>query len=232
VVARFKPLILEVYVFVGCDDTYPSRRGVFARVLGVRRNATMVGENIVPAPDHLVHRGRFLRMTRGATLQLLRIPSARTDQPFECSFEIGKNPSRSCLAPGFQDIPDFRKQLLFGRRTGGRYHRLLEAVYLLDDEEKAKSDDEKFNDRINEHAVGENGDSSVGSLPQRGHVLAVQHDKQIGKVDSPENQAKNRHKDVINQRSNNLAECGTYDDPDCEVDDISLKCKFPEFFKP
>ena len=57
--ARFKPYILEEHVFMGGNDPHPGRRGGCAGVLGVRRIATMAGENIMPAPDHPVHRGGF-----------------------------------------------------------------------------------------------------------------------------------------------------------------------------
>jgi hypothetical protein len=56
------------YVVVGCDDTYPGRRGGVARVLGIGWNAALVSERIVLAPDYPVHRGRFFGMKtqRGA----------------------------------------------------------------------------------------------------------------------------------------------------------------------
>jgi hypothetical protein len=60
-------------------------------------------------------------------------------------------------------------------------------------------------------------------------LLAVQHNKQVGKIDFAKNQAQYRHEDIIDQGSHNFPESGTYNYADCEVDYVPLKCKISEF---
>jgi hypothetical protein len=141
--------------------------------------------------------------------------------------------SRSGAWPGFQDVPNFGEQNYLGRRTcGGHWlRRFLEAVHLLDNQEQAKSDDQEFDNRVNEDSVGKYGYSSIGSLFQRSHVLSIQHDKEVREIDPSENQADDRHEDIIDQRRNNFAKRGADNNANREVDYVSLKSKFPEFVK-
>ncbi len=124
---------------MGCYDTDPGRRRGPAGDLGLCRNASVVGPGFMPAPDYPVHRGSFICMKWSAIRLSGRHSLARRDRgggallPLYCY---------RTLAAGFQQIADFSEQLLLGRRAGRhrRQRRLLEAVHLFNEEEKAKRD--------------------------------------------------------------------------------------------
>src|ERR1700730_6142744 len=91
-------------------------------------------------------------------------PLKRIDRPLGRLSQICRNPLQSGLPSGLQQVPDFREQFLLGRWPRSSRRWSLEPVYLFNDEEKAKSDNQKFNECIDEHSVGKNGDALVGSL--------------------------------------------------------------------
>ena len=85
---------------MGCDDTDPGRRGGPACDLGLCRNAKVVGERIVPAPDYPVHRGSFICMKR-STIRLARRPPKREPHRLGALFECGENSVQDAYRPVF-----------------------------------------------------------------------------------------------------------------------------------
>jgi hypothetical protein len=169
---------------VDCDDTDPRRRCGAPCLWRVRWNVWLADQRTVLAADSSLHRGSSLRMKRDAVLLPLSTVN-RKDQA------RGWEPRGSSFSLGFQQIPDFRKQLLFSRRTNRRrWRRLLEAIDLLDHQEQAKSNNQKFDHRLYKHSIGKNRDSFVGSLLQRRYLLAIQNNEQVGKIDLPKDQAR------------------------------------------
>jgi hypothetical protein len=132
---------------MGCDDSDPGRRGGPACNLGFPRNAKVVGKRIMPAPDHPLHCGSLICMKRGS-IRLAPPLVQKEKPPLGHCFQMQGDLAQADLPAGFQQIADFSEQFLFSRRAGRRRNRrrLLEAVHLFDDEEKAKSNNQKFND--------------------------------------------------------------------------------------
>jgi hypothetical protein len=193
--ARFKPSRLSEYDFVGRNDTDPCRRSGAPFLRRVRWNVWLADERIVPAANSSVHCGSSLCMKRDALLPLSLVKG--NDRQTERPRKMETEPRELGFSVGFQQISDFRQELFFIGRTGSR-RRPLEPIHLSDHQEQAKGNDQEFDHRIDKHPIGKNWYSSVGSLLYGGYLLAIQHNKEVGKIDLSKNQTKDRHKNVVN----------------------------------
>src|SRR6201987_24630 len=134
------------------------------------------------------------------------------------------------LAACFQKIPDFGQQCFLRGRARCRC-RFLEAVDLLDHDEEAKSNNQKFNNRVNEHSIRQNGNSLISCLLHGSDMLAVQNKEQVGKINSAEQQTDDGHHDIIHDRSNNFPKCGTNDDTYGQINNVPFESKLFKFLK-
>ena len=134
------------------------------------------------------------------------------------------------LAARFQNIPDFGQQC-FLRGRAGCWCRFLEAVDLFDHDEEAKSNNQKFNHRVNEHSIRQNGNSLISCLLHGSDVLAVQNKKQVGKINSAKQQTDDGHHDIVHDRSNNFPKCGTNDDTYRQINNVPFESKLFKFLK-
>ena len=98
-------------------------------------------------------------------------------------------------------------------------------VHLLDHQKKNERNNEEFYDRIDEDTVANHRNPFVRRFFERRHMLAAHWDEQVGKIDMPQKQANDRHKDVVYQGGNDLAERGTDDNTNCQIDHVPFHGK-------
>lgn len=107
----------------------------------------------------------------------------------------------------------------------------LQLVDLAHHQEDDKRDDKELDDRIEENTIVDGGCTSSLGIRKAGIALAADIPIKLGKIHLAQQQTDGRHDDVVYQRGDNLAECGTDDDANRQVNDTSFDCKFPEFFE-
>lgn len=92
-----------------------------------------------------------------------------------------------------------------------------------------EGNDQKLDHGLDKGAVSENGSRCLRCL-QGGVGLAVQGDEKIGKVNFSGGDADDRHKDVVYQEIDDVAEGSADNDTDCHIHDIAAHDEFFEFF--
>jgi hypothetical protein len=108
---------------VGCDDTHPCHRRSFACVLGIRRNAGLVGQRIVRALNHSLYRSSLVRMNAARWFNSLVTGARGRDRPYKQSLEMRSNVPRSVLVSA---ILGFGEQFLLSASEDA--HRELDHV--------------------------------------------------------------------------------------------------------
>src|SRR5690606_22208589 len=92
----------------------------------------------------------------------------------------------------------------------------------LDQQEDHEGHDQELDQGVDEGAVLD------GHLLDRlgGRIFGHQDPFQLGKVDTPQQQADRRHDDLIDQAGDDLAEGSPDDDADRQVDDVAARGEF------
>jgi hypothetical protein len=133
-----------------------------SRFLGLARFTSLAAKRIVHSGAHSLHRCRRARIKIVDLSENFPCSAKRKDRPFGRSLRIPERilPQVSCPrnfgdrtldgpAACFEQIPDFGQQsFLHGEPRLWRW--FLEPVYLFNHDEEAKSNDYKFNYRVNE----------------------------------------------------------------------------------
>ena len=92
-----------------------------------------------------------------------------------------------------------------------------------------EGNDQKLDHGLDKGAVSENGSRCLRCL-QGGVGLAVQGDEKIGKVNLSGGDADDRHKDIVYQGIDDVAEGSADNDTDSHIHDIAAHDEFFEFF--
>ena len=98
--------------------------------------------------------------------------------------------------------------------------------------EDGKADDEEVDDGVDEQAEIQRRRAGMLCIGERGIVLAIQRDEQVGEIDAADRQAKQRVEHVLHQTAHHTGKGGADDDADSEIDDAAAHDERAEFVEP
>jgi hypothetical protein len=108
--------------------------------------------------------------------------------------------------------------------------RSLHSIDLPDEQKDHECDDQKIDDIVNEDTVIQGCSSGGFCGRDAGIIFAREVNEQIRKINIAQCQTNRRHQNILDKRSDDLAEGGAYDNADCQVDNVAPHDEFLEFF--